>query len=117
MKHLVAVALLALSAAPAMAQPYSFEGKWARKPELCDATTPPTPERPAPITLARDGFDTPFLKCTFSSVLPGGVSWRVEAECLYDGKDKGHEFFTFAMLDNLMHWSWAGRTVTFYPCR
>ena len=48
-------------------------------------------------------------------MLPGGVSWRIEAECV-DGEEKSHEFFTFAMLDGLMHWSWAGRTVTFHRC-
>ncbi len=73
------------------------------------------PGEPPPVILTRSTLTSPFMTCTFSSVLPGGVSWRVEADCT-DGKAKGHEFFGFAVLSELLHWSWDKQTVTFRRC-
>lgn len=102
----------ALPAGTAAAQPLPFEGKWAMKAELCQARD----GQPPPVHLSARQLDSPFITCEFSSVLPGGASFRIEAECTA-GKDRGREFFTFAKLGDLLYWSWGTRTEGFvrYP--
>ena len=101
-----------LPAGTAVAQPLPFEGKWAMKAELCQTRD----SQPPPVHLTARRLDSPFMTCEFNSVLPGGASFRVEAECTA-GKDRGHEFFTFAKLGDLLYWSWGTRTEGFvrYP--
>jgi hypothetical protein len=101
----------ALSAVTAAAQPLPFEGKWAMKAELCQAGE----GQPPPVHLTARRLDSPTMSCEFSSVLPGGVSYRVAADCTA-GKERGHEFFTFAKLGDLLYWSWGTRTEGFVRC-
>ena len=55
------------------------------------------------------------MTCDFTSVLPGGISFRVEAACDTNG-EKGNEFFTFAVMDGRLYWSGAGKTQGFERC-
>jgi hypothetical protein len=55
------------------------------------------------------------MACEFKSVLPGGISYRVEASCDASGQ-KSDEFFTFAVLSGRLYWSWGGRTADFDRC-
>ena len=107
--------LTALSlAVPAAAQPLSFEGRWAQQSAWC--TSLPS-GRPAPVVLTRQRLASPAMTCDFTSVKPGGVMWRVEADCVVtETKERGSDFFGFAVLDGLLHWSWGDRTVTFHRC-
>jgi hypothetical protein len=101
--------------APA-AEPLPFEGKWALRAEWCQSHPgPPSEERPQPIMLTARRLVTDVMACEFTSVLPGGVSFRVEADCIA-GAERGHEFFGFARIGDRLHWSWAGQTGTFVPC-
>jgi len=107
--------LAALSlAAPAAAQPLSFEGRWAQQTAWCTSLPP---GRPAPVVLTRQRLTSPAMTCDFTSVKPGGVMWRVEADCVVtETKERGSDFFGFTVLDGLLHWSWGDRTVTFHRC-
>jgi hypothetical protein len=109
------LAVLALSA-PAAAQPLPFEGKWAVELDGCKAGAS-VPDRMRPITLTRRKVTTPFMTCDFTSVKPGGASWRVEAACTATAtKEKGRESFGFALIGDLLHWSWGADTATFRRC-
>jgi hypothetical protein len=99
------------------AQTLPFEGKWALRLETCGNAAGTSPAGPdAPITLtAKCLVAPPFMTCDFKSVLPGGISFRVEAACEAAGQ-KGDEFFTFAVLGARLYWSWAGKTQAFERC-
>jgi len=110
-----AFALGALIGTGAAAQTLPFEGRWALRLDRCATAASPT-EPGQPITLsAKRLVAAPFMTCEFTSVLPGGASFRVEATC--DGAgEKGDEFCTFAVLDGRLYWSWAGKTQAFERC-
>jgi hypothetical protein len=109
---LFVVILLAARAATADTLP--FEGKWARQGEPCTAAGAGGDSAPLVITATRLEA-TGFMTCDLTSVLPGGMSFRVEARCESNG-EKGSEFFTFAVLSERLYWSWAGKTGTFERC-
>lgn len=112
---IAALAVLALIP-PAAAQPLAFEGTWAVELAACKAGNSAL-DRVPPIVLTKRNVVTHFMTCEFTSVLPGGVSWRVEAECTAtDGKDKAKELFGFALIGELLHWSWDKETATFHRC-
>jgi len=101
-----------LVAASAVADTLPFEGRWAAKPEACAKAGSST----IAITLTAGRLAAPpLMDCEFTSVLPGGVSYRVEATCDAAGK-RGAEFFTFAVLAGKLYWTWGGRTMTFERC-
>jgi hypothetical protein len=106
---LLLLALLAVD--PAAAQPLPFEGKWAMKAEWCEAKD----GQPPPIRLTARRLDAIIMTCDFTSVLPGGASHRVEADCVA-GKDRGQEFFGFAKLDDRLYWSWDSHTEGYVRC-
>jgi hypothetical protein len=109
------VALTAMLGAGAVAQTLPFEGKWALRLDRCTAAASPT-EPGQPITLsAAHLIAAPFMTCDFTSVLPGGSAFRVAATCDGAGR-KGDEFFTFAVLDGRLYWSWAEKTQVFERC-
>src|SRR5260221_12823878 len=98
------------------AQALPFEGKWARRAALCRADPgQASEENPLPIVLTQRRLVAAAMVCEFTSVLPGGLSFRVEADCLA-GDAHGHEFFTFARLGGFLQWSWGGRTESFVSC-
>jgi hypothetical protein len=106
----VFAALLGSSAA---AETLPFEGNWATSLERCgkSATGPGVP-----IALtAKRLVVAPFITCDFTSVLPGGMSFRVEAACDAAGQ-KSHEFFTFAVLAGRLYWSWGEKTQDYERC-
>ncbi|MBM3548258.1 MAG: hypothetical protein FJX54_15015 [Alphaproteobacteria bacterium] len=103
--------LALLSVGQAMAQPLPFEGRWAMKLEWCVAKD----GQPPPIRLTAKRLDAIVMTCDFTSVLPGGVSHRVEADCVA-GKDRGREFFGFAKLDDRLYWNWGSRTEGYVRC-
>ncbi len=100
----------------ASAQTLPFEGKWARRAELCAPTSvPPSEERPAPFTLSALGLTSTIMTCEFTSVLPGGLSFRVEANCIA-GTERLREFFIFAVIGEWLHWGWDKGTASFVRC-
>ena len=113
-KHLpslVVAAVLGISAA--VADPLPFEGTWAKNPEACGSGKPDDGAR---ITITANRLvASPFMTCDFTSVLPGGISYRIEASCDANGQ-KGAEFFTFAVMSERLYWSWAEKTATFERC-
>ncbi len=113
----VSLALTAgLLASPVMAQTLSFEGRWAQQVAWCNPASRPA-DQPAPVVLTRQKLTSPTMTCDFTSVKPGGVMWRVEADCVIaETKERGSDFFGFTVLDGLLHWSWGDRTVTFRRC-
>jgi hypothetical protein len=99
----------------AAAQTLPFEGKWALHLDRCAIAASPT-EPGQPITLtAKRLVAPPVMTCDFTSVQPGGVSFRVQAACDARGQ-KGDEFFTFAVLNGRLFWSWGEKTQTFDRC-
>jgi hypothetical protein len=112
---IAAFALAALPCAGAAAQTLPFEGKWALQADRCNIA-PGSTQPSQPITLtAKRLVAAPFMSCDFTSVLPGGISFRVEAACDANG-EKGHEFFTFAVLNGRLYWSWGDKTQEFERC-
>jgi hypothetical protein len=110
-----ALMLASLFAGGAVAQTLPFEGKWAVQQDRC-ALASGSSEPGQPITLtAKRLVAAPFMTCDFTSVLPGGVSFRVEAACDAAGQ-KGAEFFTFAVLSGRLYWSWGGKEQGFERC-
>jgi hypothetical protein len=108
------VLLTVIGTGHAIADTLPFEGKWARTKNACGSGV--TGDGGAPITLsARRLVAQPLMICEFKSVLPGGISYRVEASCDANGQ-QGEEFFTFAVLAERLYWSWGGRTATFERC-
>lgn len=114
MMRLLLALVLAVIAAPVSAQPLPFEGRWAQQVAWCTSL----PQgRPAPVTLTDKKLTSPAMTCDFTSVLPGFVMWRIEANCtIVETKERGSDFFGFTVLDGLLHWSWGDRTVTFHRC-
>jgi hypothetical protein len=107
--------LAALFADGATAQTLPFEGKWALRTDRCAVAAGSTePGQPIVLTAQRL-VAAPFMTCDFTSVLPGGMSFRVEAACDAGGQ-KGHEFFTFAVLSGHLYWSWGDKTQSFERC-
>jgi len=93
-----------------MADSLPFEGRWTKQGETCVAG------QPAPLVLTAKRLEArTVMNCDFTSVLPGGISFRVEADCEASGQ-KGHEFFTFAVLSGRLYWSWGGQTGGFDRC-
>ena len=103
-------AALALWAGSAGADPLPFEGKWIREGEACAGG------QATPLVLNAKRLDaTGLMSCDFTSVLPGGIAFRVEADC-ESGGHMGHEFFTFAVLSGRLYWGWDGQSKTFERC-
>jgi hypothetical protein len=101
-KLLAGLSLLAVPGTGAAADTLPFEGKWARQGASCGA--PAGAGDGAPIVVTASSLSaSPFMTCTFKSVLPGGISYRVEASCDASG-EKGEEFFTFAVLSGRLYW-------------
>lgn len=116
MIRLLAALAVALLSPPVTAQTLPFEGRWAMQAAWCTSTPP---GQPAPVRLTRQKLDAGQFTCDFPSVLPGGVMWRVEADCTFKtekGTERGREFFGFSVIDGLLHWSWGDRTETFRRC-
>ena len=113
--RLLAVAAVLNSSAAAQTLP--FEGKWASRLEMCvnDAGTS-SPAGGVLITLTARRLVSSVMSCEFRSVLPGGMSYRIEASCQAALGQRGEEFFTFAVLDGRLHWTWAGKTGIFERC-
>ena len=97
-----------LSAGTAAAEMLPFEGNWAQRIDLCVTID-------APITLTARRLASSVMTCEFTSVLPGGMSYRIEAACEALGL-RGDEFFTFAVLNGRLYWTWAGETGIFERC-
>jgi hypothetical protein len=107
--------LALLGAGHARADTLPFEGKWARQPEACEGA--PSAGRGVPITITAERLIAPpFMSCEFTSVLPGGISFRIAASCDASGQ-RSEEFFTFAVLSGRLYWSWGGKTGVFDRCR
>ena len=110
--RLLAIAAVLDSSAVA-AQTLPFEGKWARRLEFCaNGAGTSSPAAGVLITLTARRLVSSVMNCEFRSVLPGGMSYRIEASCEALGQ-RGEEFFTFAVLDGQLHWTWAGKTAIF----
>ena len=115
MRLAATLALITVMGGSAFAQTLPFEGKWALRLDKCAASASPTgPGQPIVLT-AKRLVAAPFMTCDFTSVLPGGISFRVEAACDTNG-EKGNEFFTFAVMDGRLYWSGAGKTQGFERC-
>src|SRR3712207_1227008 len=104
-----------LGASVAAAQSLPFEGRWATRADLCARGRTSPPETGTLITLTARQLKSPVMNCRFRSVLPGGMSFRIEASCEALGQ-RGEEFFTVAVLDRRLHWTWAGKTGIFERC-
>jgi hypothetical protein len=116
-KHICNLVLLTVlgASAAAAAEALPFEGKWATHGETCGGGTSST-DSGTPITVTASRLEAlPFMSCDFKSVLPGGMSYRITASCDASGQ-KGEEFFTFAVLDKRLYWSWGGKTGIFERC-
>ena len=113
MRGVLSLALL-LGGGQARADALPFEGKWATRREACAGAQPADGGAPVTITAERLAAP-PFMSCAFTSVLPGGTSFRIEASCAAGGQ-KGDEFFTFAVLAGRLYWSWGGKTGIFDRC-
>lgn len=114
MIRLLSVLAFLSHASATSAQPLPFEGRWAQQAAWCTALPP---GQPAPVSLTRQKLTSPAMTCDFTSVKPGGVMWRVEADCtITETMERGSDFFGFTVLDDLLHWSWGDRTVTFRRC-
>ncbi len=112
---LAALAFAALFGGSAVAQTLPFEGKWALRADRCAVAAGSTEPGQAIVLTAKRLVAAPFMTCDFTSVLPGGVAFRVDAAC--DAADqKGHEFFTFAVLGGRLYWSWGDKTQGFERC-
>ena len=99
----------------AAAEALPFDGKWATDLANCGLAAPDG-ERHAPITISASQLIAPgVMTCDFTSVLPGGMSYRVEATCEAIGQ-RGIELFTLAVLDGRLYWTWGGKTGTFDRC-
>jgi hypothetical protein len=58
------------------------------------------------VVLNRQKLTSPAMNCDSTSVKPGGVTWRAEADCtITETKERGSDFFGFTVLDCLLHWS------------
>lgn len=104
----LAIVVALLGSAAGAAEPLPFEGRWALRAESCGSEAEVT-------TLTAERLHTRVMSCRFGSVLPGATAFRVEADCDALGQT-GHEFFTFAVLDGKLYWTWAERTGTFERC-
>ncbi|MBV9862316.1 MAG: hypothetical protein JO267_09235 [Alphaproteobacteria bacterium] len=98
----------------ASAQTLPFEGRWATDADRCSPARQAAAKAPITIT-ATSLAAPPAMTCNFTSVLPGGASFRVEATCQAMGRT-GHEFFTFAVLGERLYWTWGERTGVFDRC-
>jgi len=112
--HALCGLALLVGAESGAAQTLPFEGRWTTHVENCSLQPPPEAGAPVTITAARL-VAPPMMTCDFTSVLPGGMSFRIEATCAALGQI-GHEFFTFAVLDQRLHWTWGERTGIFDRC-
>jgi hypothetical protein len=110
-------AVLALCALPAVAQslPRDFSGTWALKREWCRPGPDAPADQPRPFTLGPGRLKIDDMTCEFISMLPGGIMWRVEADCTA-GTAKGKEFFVFSMMDQNLVWGWDTQTAPFTRC-
>jgi len=109
------VLLATCVARAAAADTLPFEGRWATQSQSCASDAGSTGGT-LPITVTASRLEVPpLMVCDFTSVLPGGISFRVEAACEVEGQH-GNEFFTFAVLAGRLYWSWGGKTVGFERC-
>ncbi len=108
--------VIALLSSPASAQPLPFEGRWAQQAAWCDPAARPADGLP-PIVLTRRKLDAGMMTCDFTSVKPGDTSYRVEANCVVAAtKERGRELFGFSRVEDVLHWTWGDRTLTFQRC-
>ncbi len=107
---------IVLLSSPVSAQPLPFEGRWAQQAAWCDPAARPADGLP-PIVLTRRKLDAGMMTCDLTSVKPDGATYRAEANCVVtQTKERGRELFGFRRVEDILHWSWGDRTVTFHRC-
>lgn len=114
----IAVLLAAMAAAaPALAQPYLFEGRWAQRPQYCGNRWGPidVPDQ-VPITVSARRLRGPLIDCRFRSVTAvSATRWRIVATCSGEG-ERNRETFDLSMAGGRLVWHWGSQPPSYVRC-
>jgi hypothetical protein len=108
------IPLVMLVAAPAAAQTYPFEGRWAERRAYCGNRWGPV-DIPShvPITISARALETPLMTCRFRMVVPMSAGHRVDATCEGEGERNVESFVLTITSQGQLAWRW-GRNRTVY---